>query len=119
MGNYIRSLVPILAEQYPANHYTLFAPKQTDLFDISAFNNVSVITPTNYIDKKFPSFWRSSRMVKDIAAARMDIYHGVSNELPAGIENISVKKVVTVHDIIMNVIRKRIILMSFMYIAGK
>lgn len=39
-------------------------------------------------------------MVKDIAASGVDIFHGVSNELPKGISRINVKSVVTVHDLI-------------------
>jgi len=100
LGNYTRSLITILSRNFPQHQYSLFAPKQTGLFDIHSFNNVHVILPRNSFYKKFPTFWRRSGMVKDISKVRPDIYHGVSNELPRGIENTTVKTVVTVHDLI-------------------
>jgi glycosyltransferase involved in cell wall biosynthesis len=100
LGNYSRSLIHILSQYYPQHYYTLFAPKKTSLFDIKSFNNVDVITPSSSVGRHFPSVWRNRLMVKDIISAKMDIYHGISNELPAGIQNIAVKKVVTIHDLI-------------------
>jgi len=100
LGNYSRSLIMILTRFYPGNQYRLFAPKQTDLFDIRALKNVDAILPENSWYKKFPTLWRRFGMVKEIAKAQLDIYHGISNELPRGIEQLTVKTVVTVHDLI-------------------
>jgi glycosyltransferase involved in cell wall biosynthesis len=100
LGNYSRSLLTILSEYYPQHQYTLFAPKKTHLFNEKQFSNIHTITPVSSVGRHFPSVWRNRLMVKDIAAAKVDIYHGISNELPAGIEKIAVKKVVTVHDLI-------------------
>jgi glycosyltransferase involved in cell wall biosynthesis len=100
LGNYIRSLIAILTTHYPQNTYTLFAPKQTDLFDVTAFPNVTAVFPQTTIGKKFPALWRRSGMLKDIVNSKVDIFHGVSNEIPKGIEHTGVKTVVTVHDVI-------------------
>lgn len=100
LGNYSRSLISILARYYPLNKYTLFAPKRTKLLDLTTFSNIHVITPEKFPGKNFPTFWRSRWMTKDIATSGVDIFHGISNELPSGIEKIAVKKIVTVHDII-------------------
>jgi glycosyltransferase involved in cell wall biosynthesis len=100
LGNYARSLISALAEQYPENYYTLFAPKQTLLYNIAHFSNINVVLPQTKFDKTFPSWWRRRNMVNDIAKNNIDIFHGVSNELPSGIENTSVKTVITVHDLI-------------------
>ncbi|MEP7111433.1 MAG: glycosyltransferase family 1 protein, partial [Ferruginibacter sp.] len=100
LGNYIRSLLAILTRHYPRNHYTLFAPRQTDLFDVTAFENVEAIFPETFAGKKFPGWWRRNGMVKAIEKSGMNIYHGVSNELPLNIERTVVKTVVTIHDII-------------------
>jgi glycosyltransferase involved in cell wall biosynthesis len=99
LGNYIRSLIAILTHHYPQHQYTLFAPKKTDLFDVTAFNNVSAVFPEGFPGKQFPGWWRRG-MVKKIAGSAIDIYHGVSNELPVHIERTGVKTVVTIHDII-------------------
>ncbi|MEO5892503.1 MAG: glycosyltransferase family 1 protein [Ferruginibacter sp.] len=100
LGNYIRSLIAVLTGHYPQHHYTLFSPTQTDLFDPGTFNNVHAIFPETFAGKKFPGWWRRNRIVREIENAGMDIYHGVSNELPRHIERANVKTVVTIHDII-------------------
>jgi glycosyltransferase involved in cell wall biosynthesis len=70
------------------------------LFDAEKYSNINIQLPATFIDKKLPGLWRRSRMIKDIAAAKLTIFHGLSNELPAGIEKINVKSVITVHDLI-------------------
>jgi len=100
LGNYVRSLVTILSHYYPQHQYHLFAPKQTTLFEPRSFDNVQVILPGNSFYKRFPTLWRRKGIVKEISTSHPDIFHGVSNELPRGIEKTTVKTVVTVHDII-------------------
>lgn len=100
LGNYIRSLIAILSTQYPGNAYTLFAPKKTDLFIPADFHQVNTIFPKGKFYQRFPAIWRRAGMVKEIADSGVAIFHGVSNELPKGIERIGVKTVVTVHDLI-------------------
>ena len=100
LGNYIRSLLAILTTHYPQHHYTLFAPKKTDLFTTGSLTNVHAIFPEDNIYKKMPALWRRWKMVKAIKKSGVDIYHGVSNELPSGIKYANIKTVVTVHDII-------------------
>jgi glycosyltransferase involved in cell wall biosynthesis len=100
LGNYIRSLMAILTHHYPQNKYVLFAPKQTDLFDVNNFPNVTGIFPQTALGKKFPALWRRRGMLKDIVNSKVDIFHGVSNEIPTGIEHTAIKSVVTVHDLI-------------------
>ncbi len=100
LGNYIRSLLPVLAEYYPNEKYVLFAPEQTDLFDTSTIQQADAVFPDKEFYKKFQALWRRYGMVKAIKDYGVDIYHGVSNELPNGIGKAGVKTVVTVHDII-------------------
>lgn len=100
LGNYIRSLVAILSRHYPHNRYILFAPKQTDLFTAKSFSKVDAVFPKSSFYKKFASLWRRIGMINEIKKAQLDIFHGVSNELPRGIEKVNIKTVVTVHDLI-------------------
>ena len=100
LGNYIRSLMATLSSYAPGNQYTLFAPKQTSLFNASSFPHVKAIFPKGKFYAAFPSLWRRWGMIKAIEKSGVTIYHGVSNELPNGIGNTAVKTVVTVHDII-------------------
>ena len=100
LGNYIRSLIATFTNYYPENKYTLFAPKKTALFDPGNFSNTNAIFPQSKFYNTFPSLWRRWGMIKAIEKSGVDIYHGVSNELPYGIGNTKIKTVVTVHDII-------------------
>jgi len=100
LGNYSRSLLSILNRYFPALQYNLFAPKKTNLFDIDSHQNFHIIKPQNFFYKKFPSLWRRIGIVKQIDLAHLDIYHGLSNELPKNIEKLNIKTVVTIHDLI-------------------
>lgn len=44
--------------------------------------------------------WRSKLMVDNLVADGVDIYHGLSGELPIGIRRHGIKSVVTIHDLI-------------------
>lgn len=100
LGNYIRSLLPVLAEFYPGEKYVLFAPEKTNLFNAADIPQTNAVFPSAGFYTKFPALWRRYGMVKAIKDYGIDIYHGVSNELPNGIQKAGVKTVVTVHDII-------------------
>ncbi len=100
LGNYSRSLLSILNRYFPQLQYTLFAPKKTNLFDIDSYHNFQTIQPRNFFYKKLPSLWRRIGIVKQIDQAHLDIYHGLSNELPKNIEKLNIKTVVTIHDLI-------------------
>ena len=100
LGNFSRSLLSILNRYFPQLQYTLFAPKKTNLFDIDSYHNFQTIQPQNFFYKKLPSLWRRIGIVKQIDQAHLDIYHGLSNELPKNIEKLNIKTVVTIHDLI-------------------
>src|SRR6185503_6123802 len=44
--------------------------------------------------------WRSSWVKKDLKKLKIDIYHGLSHEIPIGIHKTGIKSVVTIHDLI-------------------
>ena len=98
LGNYSRSLVSILARYFRDNRYLLFTPHHTDLFETN--DPIEVLTPSSPLYKRLPGLWRRRGMVKDIVQSGCEIFHGLSNELPQGLEKTSVKKIVTVHDLV-------------------
>ena len=100
LGNYSRSLVTILSANFTENRYILFAPKRTGLFDIDGIENIETRCPQTAFYKRFPALWRRGGMIKEIKGAGVNIYHGLSNELPHGIKNTGVKTIVTIHDLI-------------------
>lgn len=103
LGNYSRTLIKSLNEFYPNNQYTLFTPRQSEN-DFRKFifheKNISIEEPQRLIDKKLVSRWRSYGITKVLEVQNIDVYHGLSNELPFNIGRFKGKKVVTIHDLI-------------------
>lgn len=100
LGHYSRTLISSLADFYPEHHYYLCAPRLTNRFDISGFTNVENIIPRSFLSKKLKSVWRSSWVKRDLQKKGINIYHGLSHEIPAGIQKTGIRSVVTIHDLI-------------------
>ncbi|MCF8255772.1 MAG: glycosyltransferase family 4 protein [Bacteroidia bacterium] len=101
LGNYSRSLVQGLVEQFPKDSYHLFTPKikMYGAF-LEGFPQVFQHFPKGAFAQKLSSYWRSNLLTQDLVQTEIDLYHGLSNELPIGIENTKIKSVVTIHDLI-------------------
>ena len=102
LGNYSRDLVRGLLENCPENHYHLFTPSsQIDLQTkfLKSHDNVKIHEPSG-INKSFKSYWRSIGLEKDLKKNNIDIFHGLSHEMPKKKKNSSIKYIVTVHDLI-------------------
>lgn len=99
LGNYSRTLIEGLAKLYPQHQYYLFNPKPSELYT-SSFKNVHEINPSGIINKSFSSLWRSSNVKKDLSQLKIELYHGLSHEIPMGIETTGIPSVVTIHDLI-------------------
>jgi glycosyltransferase involved in cell wall biosynthesis len=56
--------------------------------------------PASLAARAAPSLWRQFGIVKDLERDGVALYHGLSNELPSGIERTAVATVVTIHDLI-------------------
>ncbi len=100
LGNYARSIVQILAKNYPENQYYLYTTDKVSN-DRTAFlfklRNVFIRTATI---KLLKSFWRSKGVVKELVKDEIEVYHGLSAELPSGLKARGIKAVVTIHDLI-------------------
>ena len=99
LGHYSRTLLGLLSEYYPEHHYYLFNPKPSGKFELKG-NNFHEISPGGVLNKLFSSAWRSSWVTKDLQKLKIDLYHGLSHEIPVGIRQTGVKSVVTIHDLI-------------------
>jgi len=100
LGNYSRWFIDALCQFYPENEYYLFKLKNIGGVDFQGLKNSKIITPQSFINKKIPNYWRTSSITKDIANLELDIFHGLSHELPIGISKTSAKSIVTMHDAI-------------------
>ena len=99
LGHYSRNLVRSLSEYYPEHQYYLFNPKQSTVFEIKG-NNIHEKLPNGLFNKLFPVAWRSSWVKKDLLKYKVDLYHGLSHEIPMGIQQTGISSVVTIHDLI-------------------
>jgi glycosyltransferase involved in cell wall biosynthesis len=100
LGNYSRTLLLSFNEYFREHIYLLFAPKRTTLLNTTRTHFLQVITPQWQPAKQFPSLWRSLWMTRDLKRSHVSIYHGLSNEIPAGIHKTGIRSVVTIHDLI-------------------
>lgn len=99
LGNYSRTLVRNLVKYFPNNTYFLYSPKierntETEYFFDKP--NINIITPKN----GGGAFWRSRGVLKEIKNHELEVFHGLSNELPYRIKQEGIKSVVTIHDVI-------------------
>ena len=109
LGNYSRFIIEALSSNSPPrlqrgslgtprHNYVLYTNKISD----SSWNGfdekscaVKVAPPLGA-----GGLWRSWLIVNDLVRDGIDIYHGLSNEIPFGIRKSGVKSVVTIHDLI-------------------
>ncbi len=100
LGNYSRNLISILNKFYPDNEYILYnpKPKKVDSFQLTA--QTKEILPKQKIWQKFSSIWRQGPIVKQLKEKKIDIYHGLTGEIPRGLSKSEIKSVVTIHDLI-------------------
>lgn len=92
LGNFSRELIHALARTYPSDEFVLFDSNPFDLK--TEFPNLEVYKPK----RKF--LYRRFGIASDVKAAGIDVFHGLSNELPFGLSGKELLKVVTIHDVI-------------------
>ena len=94
LGNYSRSIIQSLSENNKHHDIYLFTPtKNSSLFNPD-LENIQIITPKKGINKQL---WRFKTIKSDLKKLDIDIFHGLSNEIPLGIQT---KTVVTIHDLL-------------------
>ncbi len=99
LGNYSRDVIRLFTNNYPNSQFFLFDPKGQGIhFEYNLFNTQIISSQRNSSIGK--SIWRQYGLKREIENLHLDIYHGLSNELPVGIEKSKVKTVVTIHDLI-------------------
>jgi glycosyltransferase involved in cell wall biosynthesis len=101
LGNYSRFVVSALSNRYPEDTFVLFSPKSNEhhpeITPLLKQPNITTVLPRGGY-RYMKSLWRSWAVSANPAMRSVDIFHGLSQELPLGLKR--VKKVVTVHDLI-------------------
>ncbi|MBR2243252.1 MAG: glycosyltransferase family 4 protein [Prevotella sp.] len=112
LGSYGRTLVNDLLRRHdPDMQYLLYAPDEgrDDLrnqiiegatFRYPAAPFFSRLLPLNRGSQRGSPLWRSYGIVNDLLRDGVQLYHGLSGELPIGIRKKGIRTVVTIHDLI-------------------
>ena len=101
LGNYSRDLVRILHRYYPQNRYFLYNPKPSKkiLFE-SLGAQVLEKRPLGLFYTFFSNLWRRFGIIGDLKRDHIGVFHGLSGELPVGLNKAGIKSVVTIHDVL-------------------
>ncbi len=96
LGNYSRRVVKNLVNHFPHDEYYLFSPiKKSRYSDDDYLHKCNVVYPKGGLTSAYRSYF----VAKDIKSAGLDIFHGLSHEIPFS-KNLGCKRVVTIHDVI-------------------
>lgn len=99
LGNYGRNLVRAMATYYPANEYHLYNPGPGKVPFGEYLKSVTEERP-NISNPLYSNIWRQRLLSERAKKDGIEIFHGLAQELPIGIEKKGIKTVVTVHDLI-------------------
>lgn len=98
LGNYSRSLIAQLAEFFPQNQYFVYSQKVKEHPQIRHFLNARGIR--SRLPDQPGLFWRTSGIKKQLIKENIELFHGLSHEVPLGIQNSGIPSIVTIHDLI-------------------
>ena len=104
LGNYSRFVLSGLCRWAPRLRLQLYAPnpQKTQALDgLDREPSISMRFPKTLWGKCLRSLWRVWGMTRDLETDGVQLYHGLSNELPLNIHKAkSIKTIVTIHDLI-------------------
>ena len=103
LGAYGRNLVNDLAALYPNAQLLLYAPdagRENLARQVKSAPNLRMVYPKSAKNALQKAAWRSGGMVKDLLRDGVQVFHGLSGELPKGVKRAGIDAVVTIHDLI-------------------
>lgn len=101
LGNYSRNLVNALV-RYQSERLSIymFTPRLQGRLQLDEEAALQLVHPRLGLLRPLQSVWRSRMSAGAIDRLGIDVYHGLSHELPFGIHRTRAKTVLTVHDLI-------------------
>lgn len=107
LGNYSRLVIEEVATRFPDSQLYLYTPELTPvqkdsprLARINALANAEFRLPYGLGPMGRGALWRSVGITRHFQADGLDLYHGLSNELPLNTASTGIPTVVTIHDLI-------------------
>jgi glycosyltransferase involved in cell wall biosynthesis len=99
LGNYGRDVLRVLHRHHPEHALVAYTPgKGRVAFDLG--DRFEVREPRGLVPRAFPSAWRTVGIASDAARDGVEVFHGLTAELPTGLGRRGIRSVVTIHDLI-------------------
>ncbi len=99
LGNHSRTTIDILTNEFPEHEYWLYTPKvglNSTTQPYLEKPNCRTVMPKGVIRG---SAWRTYGLVGEMRNDGIEVFHGLSNELPVGLRRSGIASVVTIHDV--------------------
>ena len=100
LGNYSRYVISNICRFYPENECLLYTPGIADKQLFQKPESTVIRQPGKGLWHLKGSLWRSFGLTQRLKEDGVDLFHGLSNELPYGIHRSRVRSVITIHDLI-------------------
>jgi glycosyltransferase involved in cell wall biosynthesis len=98
LGNYARDVLRILAAHAPGHELVAYNPSRGRV-PFSIPGGLREERPRRAA-RLWPGLWRQVGIAADLARDGIEVFHGLSGELPLGLGHAGVAGVVTIHDLI-------------------
>lgn len=99
LGNYSRTTLNALKQYEQDKQYVLYTP-EVKIGLLEKQEDYTIVSPPKSNSKITKSFWRTYRLSQELKKNNLDLFHGLSNELPKGIQKTGIPSLVTVHDLV-------------------
>lgn len=99
LGNYSRFIADALSDNYPQHQYILYTPRLRPHIDTAKYLDTDRFTVRQPEKGKIGALWRTFSISDDLHHDKINIFHGLSNELPLRKPS-GLKTILTVHDLI-------------------
>ncbi|MEL6635506.1 MAG: glycosyltransferase family 1 protein [Bacteroidota bacterium] len=99
LGNYSRSLLHDLQRYFPEHEYHLYCPRPSQDPRTTSFQRQPPWR-VHHSGRQPAAYWRSYGVKRDLREAGIQLFHGLSHEIPRGLRRHGIRSVVTIHDLI-------------------
>jgi len=100
LGSYGRNLINALSSNFPQTEFFLYTTKTNPTLYDPTSGNIRLRVPEKLLHRSLPSLWRSYAVSKLLVQDGIDLFHGLSHEIPFRFPVEKVRSVVTIHDLI-------------------
>ncbi len=100
LGNHARVLLNAFVRYFPEEEYLLYTPLVNAEYAELLEDRLVLRLPGRASRFNRGSLWRTFGLANEVLKDKVDLFHGLSNELPYGINKSAAASVVTIHDLI-------------------